>query len=209
MIRRAILLSMVVIAGNLSGCAYHMQQCGPGGCGAGAAVGPCQSCGRVGCGGGCMLGPFALMHKMATCGAGCGRIYVNEWVNDPPDACDPCDDCGNWVGPRGCRGRLWSFGYGLRHLWGYRFADGACGPSCGPGCTDPAHGGYATAMHEGEVIYDGPVRDGGATQEELRPPVPRPEPEPAEPRETRSVKKPWRQSSAPSKAEYYPRQTRY
>ena len=211
MIRRAILLSMVVIAGNLSGCAYHMQQCGPTGCGARPATGPCNSCGEMGCGGVCTMGPLAMMRKMSTCGAGCGNIYVNEWINDPPDACDPCDDCGNWVGPRGCKGRVWGFGLGARNLWGYRFNKGHGAAACSSGCTHHAHGGYSEydmAMHDGEVIYDGPVRDGGSTQsteEELKPPVP----EPAEPRETRSVKKPWRQSSAQSKSEYYSRPTRY
>ncbi|WP_146443611.1 hypothetical protein [Botrimarina colliarenosi] len=34
------------------------------------------------------------------CG-GCGDLYWNEWHSDPPRCCDPCDDCGNWVGPTG------------------------------------------------------------------------------------------------------------
>jgi hypothetical protein len=35
------------------------------------------------------------------CGCtGCdGELYWNEWHNDPPRCCDPCDCHGNWVGP--------------------------------------------------------------------------------------------------------------
>lgn len=32
--------------------------------------------------------------------AGCdGELYWSEWHNDPPRCCDPCDKCGNWIGP--------------------------------------------------------------------------------------------------------------
>lgn len=31
---------------------------------------------------------------------GCSsELYWNEWYNDPPRCCDPCDRCGNWIGP--------------------------------------------------------------------------------------------------------------
>lgn len=35
------------------------------------------------------------------CGSGgCDReVYWSEWHCDPPRCCDPCDKCGNWVGP--------------------------------------------------------------------------------------------------------------
>jgi hypothetical protein len=36
------------------------------------------------------------------CYAGCGcneEVYWNEWHNDPPRCCDPCDCYGNWTGP--------------------------------------------------------------------------------------------------------------
>jgi hypothetical protein len=26
-------------------------------------------------------------------------VYWSEWHNDPPRCCDPCDHCGNWIGP--------------------------------------------------------------------------------------------------------------
>jgi hypothetical protein len=28
-------------------------------------------------------------------------LYWSEWHNDPPQCCDPCDRCGNWIGPGG------------------------------------------------------------------------------------------------------------
>ena len=30
---------------------------------------------------------------------GCGELYWNEWFNDPPTACEPCDCRGNYIGP--------------------------------------------------------------------------------------------------------------
>jgi hypothetical protein len=30
---------------------------------------------------------------------GCGECYWNEWHNHPPSLCEPCDRCGNYVGP--------------------------------------------------------------------------------------------------------------
>jgi hypothetical protein len=30
----------------------------------------------------------------------CGETYYSEWFNDPPDCCDPCDNCGHYVGRR-------------------------------------------------------------------------------------------------------------
>jgi hypothetical protein len=41
-------------------------------------------------------------------GCGCGEVYLGEWLYDPPDCCDPCDDCyGQYVGPRDCCKRKW------------------------------------------------------------------------------------------------------
>jgi hypothetical protein len=197
MFRRAIFTSLVLIAAGLSGCTYHMQ-CGAGG---GQLRGGCTSCGQTECGGDCGarrgFGPLGFAKYMGTCGAGCGKMYAGEWLADPPDNCDPCDDCGNYIGRQCCMPRVWRWAVGARSMWGYRYDQ--AGSSCGPGCTHHAGGG--------EVIYDGQVRDSGQSEEELRVPVPEPEPEPepAEPRETRSVKIPWRQSSP---GDYYPRPTR-
>lgn len=213
---RAILTSLVIIAAGLSGCTYHMA-CGGRGCGAMAGPVACDSCGDVGCGGRCGLGrgfgPFGLARFMGTCGAGCGSMYVNEWVNDPPDACDPCDDCGNFIGRRCCLPRMRRWAIGARSLWGFRYMSGSCGGNCGGfgGACGGACGFRGRVcgsdlIEDGEVIYDGPLRsqNGSSLGEQVEPPmpVPTPEPEAKVPEELRSVKKPWRQSAA---TEYYPR----
>jgi hypothetical protein len=209
MIRRAILSSLVLIAAGLSGCTYHMQ-CGSAGCGTMPATADC-GCGQAACDGGCGVGrgfgPLGFARNMSTCGAGCGRMYINEWVNDPPDNCDPCDDCGNWIGDQCCPKRFWRWANASRSLFGFRY-DRPLRVAGGCGC---AHHAGMHGMHEGEVIYDGPVRQGGAG-EEIRPPVPEADRSSAEPmtmeaRETRSIKKPWGQSSetGTTSDEYYPR----
>lgn len=45
-----------------------------------------------------LLAPLGLCCPCGSCG-GCGEFYWSEWHSDPPQCCDPCDDCGNWVGP--------------------------------------------------------------------------------------------------------------
>ncbi|QDT68092.1 hypothetical protein MalM25_10040 [Planctomycetes bacterium MalM25] len=81
--------------------------CGVGGCGSTCCGGPCGGRCRVGqhlafgvksiCSEfRCLLAPLGLCNT--GCG-GCGELYWNEWHSDPPACCDPCDDCGNWVGP--------------------------------------------------------------------------------------------------------------
>ncbi len=34
------------------------------------------------------------------CGSQCGGLFWNEWFSIPPPCCDPCDECGHYVGPR-------------------------------------------------------------------------------------------------------------
>lgn len=93
-------------------------------CGCEPACG-CEPCCGVGgcgdaccCGGGCPLGeglrfgaksvccevrrllsPLGVCCCAGGCGGCDGESYWSEWHNDPPRCCDPCDDCGNWVGP--------------------------------------------------------------------------------------------------------------
>lgn len=84
------------------------ETCGPG-CGNGCAGGcgeqvSCgDSCGGGACGGG-QVGGSKCGHKARWFGslfncAGCGERYWNEWYNDPPSCAEPCDCCGNWIGP--------------------------------------------------------------------------------------------------------------
>lgn len=68
-------------------------------------LGSCHQCGQ--CGGNCPgFTPAMYMKHMKTCAAGGGEIYWNEWISDPPDECDPCGNCGEWVGPRCCPPKL-------------------------------------------------------------------------------------------------------
>lgn len=53
-------------------------------CGCGDCCEP--SCGCSGCG-------------CSDCDGCSSELYWSEWHNDPPRCCDPCDRCGNWIGP--------------------------------------------------------------------------------------------------------------
>lgn len=84
--------------------------CGVGGCGSACGGGAC-GCGHCPLASGLGFGihaigselrrltaPLGLCCPNGGCG-GCGELYWNEWHSDPPSCCDPCNDCGDWVGP--------------------------------------------------------------------------------------------------------------
>lgn len=77
--------------------------CGPS-CGRGGACccgSACEGCGDgVGCAGACGTKGCrkCWFFGMFDC-AGCGGCYWNEWYNDPPARCEPCDCHGNYIGP--------------------------------------------------------------------------------------------------------------
>jgi hypothetical protein len=79
---------------------------------------------------------------------GCGELYVDEWLSDPPNHCDPCDDCGNYVG-HGC-GCHDHHLFGLLHkLWGVRYA-----PSGPP----PVHHGlHHGGGHPADFVGEAPA----------------------------------------------------
>lgn len=155
--------------------------CSVGGhCGAGASCtlgpclrpiiwrGECHECGPPGescadCCGEC--GIFPALRRGLTCGKGCGEIYISEWISDPPDCCDPCDACGNWVGPNlACNpGPLKRV---LAALHGYRYCPRPdCGQVCGlcptggrgGCCGDVAFGGEVIVPHGADIYYHGPA----------------------------------------------------
>ncbi|ADB15562.1 hypothetical protein Psta_0877 [Pirellula staleyi DSM 6068] len=119
--------------------------CGPtGGCAYGASAPvKCQT-GDVGpCGQSCCFTVRGWLANQITCGRGCGEVYWGEWISDPPDRCDPCDDCyGQFVGPRGCcpPGFFGRLAHGFSCL---RPCLPKCGPSCGPSCSTCGGGGEA------------------------------------------------------------------
>ena len=131
-------------------------------------LGSCGTCGV--CGGGCQGHTPAgyLGHKL-TCSSGCGEIYWGPWLNDPPADCDPCDDCGNWVGERCCPPKLSH--HLLAGLKGVHYcAD--CGGK-GGGCASCSKGGGDVIFEHGDAIHEQVVPP-GAEIEEVLPPTPDP-----------------------------------
>ena len=69
----------------------------------------CDACGDPGCDAydcrrpGPLTSLFGFLRCGAFCGSGCGERYWGDWYGDPPDCCDPCDNCGNFTG--GANGR--------------------------------------------------------------------------------------------------------
>ena len=84
--------------------------------------------GPMACGPGGACGPIAF-NDCDGCGdcQGCGELYIDPWINEPADCCDPCDRCGNYNG-QSC-GKCRSVFAGFPSLWGYR-----CSPGCDSGC---------------------------------------------------------------------------
>ena len=170
-------------------------------------LGDCNKCGV--CGGNDCPGytPCGYLKYMLTCGAGCSEIYWGEWISDPPDCCDPCDNCGNWVGP-GCCNRKPVVNT-LKALWGTRYLGGGCSTcgdnGCDGGCTSgaphPIQRGHAIHRHhagapiepefdEGEIIED--VRRAEPVPARRAPSTPAalPEPKAAKPRPIRTTQAP-------------------
>lgn len=110
---------------SCAGCCEPSCGCEPG-CAVEPGCGCAPSCGVAGCGSSCSSGcgcgqcpvaqgvgfglrsigaelrrlasPLGICCPSGGCG-GCGELYWNEWHSDPPACCDPCDNCGTWVGP--------------------------------------------------------------------------------------------------------------
>ena len=136
-------LSFLALAAlSFSGCAAACKNFG------------CSDCGPIAIGGG----------GCDSC-TGCGELYVDPWINHPPDCCDPCDTCGNYNG-QSC-GTCRPLFAGIGSLWGYRHADcGGCDScalpagcdSCGiedcSGCCEASCGCDSCA---GSVITEGDV----------------------------------------------------
>jgi hypothetical protein len=180
--RRLGIVALVLwAAGFGSGCCCLDRMYCPQGCEAGPDP-LLDSCNGGGSCGGCCPGPFSQMAKCGlTCGGGCGNIYWGEWINNPPDQCDPCNNCGNFTGPRCCPPLFWDqFWGGLCCLWGGRF-DSCCNQHSG--CA--SCGGTGSSMTDGEMIHDGEVVPSPPPTPAFKPPqvepevTPTPKPTPA------------------------------
>lgn len=128
-------------------------------------VGSCDTCGT--CGGTCEgHTPAGYLGHTLTCASGCGQVYWGPWLSDPPDECDPCDDCGNWVGERCCppklRHRLVAGLHGARH----------CDMCGGKGCASCGKGSFGKG-HGGEIIGEGVIVS-ESEAEDVLPPTPDP-----------------------------------
>lgn len=110
---RFALTSILLLSVNwLVGCAALEVPYEPPGhaCGWDPVFGACDTCGV--CGGTCEgHTPGSWIGHQLRCTSGCGEIYWGPELNDPQGQCDPCDDCGDWVGDRCCepklRQRIW------------------------------------------------------------------------------------------------------
>jgi hypothetical protein len=86
-------------------------------------------------------------------GRSCGERYWGEWISDPPDRCDPCNQCGDFIGPRCC-------GPGpLVRLWQNIICCDPCNScnSCGgSGCSSCGGGvaSYGGDYHGGSIMHE-------------------------------------------------------
>lgn len=140
-----LLAFLLTLSGLFTGCCSVQ---GPLGCG---------SCGvSTGCGEACpglLHGELAGRIRDAItggCCSGCGEVYYDEQVNEPP-TCDPCSGCGEFTG-NSC-GTCRPLFERLRELW--------CAP-CGTGCGCDSCGSDMYTSGEGGSGYCPNCRDGVA-----------------------------------------------
>jgi hypothetical protein len=125
------------------GCQNDCEDCGhPCRCPGGRSCDPCSSgCRPMTCHDKTYCGPltplFALFTHDCWSSCGCGQRYWGDFYGDPPDCCDPCDRCGNYI----CGGS----GYG----------GGGRGCNCGGGQPMMEQLSPTPATMEGKVISQG------------------------------------------------------
>ncbi len=140
-----ILTCLATVVGTGCCCTQGMNSC--------SGVVGCSSCPTNSCGAGPLMG-------LASCRGGCGEVYVDEWVSEPPciDDCGYCSEgCDSPRAGRPVRSLL-------RLLWGIPY-DGGCGcssgcdssggASCSGGCSSCGGGvaseGYVGGMPSGST----------------------------------------------------------
>ncbi|HRX78217.1 MAG: hypothetical protein H6821_00250 [Planctomycetaceae bacterium] len=190
--RFALTTALLLSISSLIGCATLEVPYEPPGhaCGWDPVYGSCDTCGT--CGGTCEgHTPASYIGHQLRCTSGCGEMYWGPWLSDPPDRCDPCDDCGDFVGERCCkpkmRERVWWALTGQSGPAGHGKGQGCstCGgkgcASCGSskGCSSCGGKGCSTCDDDfsDEIYYesDGPaVAPHQAPRPEVLPNTPRP-----------------------------------
>ena len=150
-------LGLAILCAAISGC---VSPCGNNcnvGCGPTSLPGQCTTCDgapagacdTAACAPGCGCPTLGCLHSLLGCDAGCGRVYWGEWAYDPPETCDPCNDCGEWVGPKGCPPcGVFSL---CNLLWGARFHAPCGSPSC-ENCADAVDVGCGEEALPGDMI---------------------------------------------------------
>lgn len=94
-------------------------------------------------GGGGLLG-------LAGCRAGCGEVYVDEWLSEPPYP----DNCGFSCGGCGSCRQCQPVRNALRVLWGRPYTSNCCSSVCDGGCDggcDSCDGGGGELYHDGSI----------------------------------------------------------
>lgn len=176
---------LALCAMSVGCCCVDRSPCGGGACG---PVGPAP-CATGACGSGCCPSLIGAVASAVTCNTGCGERYYDEWISDPPDCCDPCDNCGNWTGPQPCCRPLSILN--PCNWFGIRYYDdcGGCGvcSACLPVCDGCGGGGCdSCGGHGGEYIE---------TIQQPQPALPTPPPMPATAR-TKAKQRPYYTRSA-------------
>jgi hypothetical protein len=74
-------------------------------CSCDGVCGPCCGGDACGCENNCDSGCAECdppvrrcLNRLLGC-SGCGECYWSEWHNDPPSVCEPCNRCGQYIGP--------------------------------------------------------------------------------------------------------------
>ncbi len=144
--------------------------------------GNCDTCGT--CGGHCEgHTPASYIGHQLRCAGGCGEIYWGPWLSNPPDQCDPCNDCGEFVGDRCCepklRQKVW---WKLTGQSGVLAHGKGCSDCGGKGCS--SCGGAACTSCGGKTddlpYYDGQIIEGPIHEAPIPEEIPSTPPAPAE-----------------------------
>ena len=141
--RFALLLAFALIPCS-TGCAIFNKGCNNGlpfGADCASCQTDCGSCGGAGCHE-CLAAVKKGIHDKLTCGSGCGSLVLDEWFDNPPDCCDPCDAVGGWTGNRLCPPKIFTH----HNMYGVR----TCGPDCTT-CEIDGKGGGKGIVLEGSV----------------------------------------------------------
>lgn len=143
------MLGLGLMASHLGCCSVRMvgDRCGASACG---DIG-CSDCGGVSAVG-TLRTRIADRIRSTNCGSGCGEIYWDEQINEPP-VCDPC----------GCNGEFDCNASGscpsalmrLRSLWGYRYSPSTC-QECSTCDTGSMHGGSRSCSTCASNTYSDP-----------------------------------------------------